>query len=208
MITNVQTNTILGVLIFERNEIIMNQNVIELFKINIYCCDININLEQLKNNILNIRKKDQKGRLLSNIGGWQSNLLNDIGEVREHIEDHSLKYLNELGLSASNKVDVCWANINGYKDTNAWHTHPKSVISGVFYVDANEKSGNLKFFNPYINEISREWADHIKNFNPMNDVDTEIMPRSGLLILFPSFLPHSVNPNLSEEERISISFNI
>ena len=42
----------------------------------------------------------------------------------------------------------------------------------------------------------------------MNDVDTEIMPRSGLLILFPSFLPHSVNPNLSEEERISISFNI
>ena len=186
----------------------MNQAVIELFKTNIYCCDLKINLEQLKNNILDIRKKDPKGRLVSNQGGWQSNFLNDIGEVKKHIEDHSLKYLDELGLSKSNKIDACWANINGYKDTNMWHTHPKCVLSGVFYVDANKKSGNLKFFHPYINDISREWEEHIKNFNLMNNVETEIEPRSGLLILFPSFLPHSVNPNLNKEERISISFNI
>ena len=186
----------------------MNQGIIELFKTNIYCCDLKINLEQLKNNILDIRKKDPKGRLVSNQGGWQSNFLNDIGEVKKHIEDHSLKYLDELGLSKSNKIEACWANINGYKDTNTWHTHPKSVISGVFYVDANKKSGNLKFFHPYINDISREWEEHIKNFNLMNNVETEIEPSSGLLILFPSFLPHSVNPNLNKEERISISFNI
>ena len=43
----------------------MNQNVVELFKINIYCCDLNINLEQLKNNILNIRKD-----LLISRGGY------------------------------------------------------------------------------------------------------------------------------------------
>ena len=57
----------------------MNQSIIELFKTNIYCCDLKINLEQLKNNILDIRKKDPEGRMVSNQGGWQSNLLNDIG---------------------------------------------------------------------------------------------------------------------------------
>ena len=31
---------------------------------------------------------------------------------------------------------------------------------------------------------------------------------NGTLLVFPSYLAHSVDANLSEEERISISFNI
>ena len=186
----------------------MSQEIVELFKINIYSCDLKINLKQLKNKILDERKKDPKGRLVSNQGGWQSNFLNNIDELKNEIEDHALKYLNVLGLSKPNKINSCWANINGYKDTNMWHTHSKCAIAGVFYVDANEKSGNIKFYHPYYNDIYNQWIDDVKTFNPMNDVITEIEPKSGLLILFPSFLPHSVNPNLNNKERISISFNI
>ena len=186
----------------------MNQEIIELFKINIYSCDLKIDLEELKNKILDERKKDPEGRFISNYGGWQSNFLKDIGELKQQIEDKAQKYLDELGLSKSNKILSCWANINGYKDSNIWHIHPRCALSGVFYIDADEKSGNLRFYHPYINDISREWGDHIKNLNSMNDIATQIEPRSGLLVLFPSFLPHSVNPNLSDKERISISFNI
>ena len=35
-----------------------------------------------------------------------------------------------------------------------------------------------------------------------------ISPKEGALVLFPSYLDHSVNENLSNEERIVISFNI
>jgi uncharacterized protein (TIGR02466 family) len=33
-------------------------------------------------------------------------------------------------------------------------------------------------------------------------------PKVGELLLFPSWLPHFVLPNTSNEERISVSFNI
>ena len=35
-----------------------------------------------------------------------------------------------------------------------------------------------------------------------------ITPKEGALVLFPSYLDHSVNENLSKEERVVISFNI
>ena len=35
-----------------------------------------------------------------------------------------------------------------------------------------------------------------------------INPVEGGLVLFPSYLDHSVNPNLSNKERVVISFNI
>ena len=35
-----------------------------------------------------------------------------------------------------------------------------------------------------------------------------VNPKEGALVLFPSYVDHSVNENLSNEERIVISFNI
>ena len=35
-----------------------------------------------------------------------------------------------------------------------------------------------------------------------------INPQEGLLVLFPSYIEHFVEPNQSSEDRISISFNL
>ena len=45
----------------------------------------------------------------------------------------------------------------------------------------------------------------------VNDINAQVQsitPRPGTLVLFPSYLEHKVNPNLSNEERIVISFNV
>jgi uncharacterized protein (TIGR02466 family) len=42
----------------------------------------------------------------------------------------------------------------------------------------------------------------------MNSSVHTIPPEVGKLIIFPSWLDHGVNPNLSDTDRISMSFNI
>ena len=42
----------------------------------------------------------------------------------------------------------------------------------------------------------------------LNANNNGVKPEPGMLVLFPSYLEHSVNPNLSDHERIVISFNI
>ena len=49
---------------------------------------------------------------------------------------------------------------------------------------------------------------HSKKPNHLNAMVNSVSPVEGALVLFPSYLDHSVNENLSNEERIVISFNV
>ena len=44
--------------------------------------------------------------------------------------------------------------------------------------------------------------------DPNIEAEFTVSPRAGLILLWPAFLQHFVHPNLSEEPRISISFNV
>ena len=55
--------------------------------------------------------------------------------------------------------------------------------------------------NKQIAKINNMWAI-------INTQVNSISPKEGALVLFPSYLDHSVNENLSNDERIVISFNI
>ena len=48
----------------------------------------------------------------------------------------------------------------------------------------------------------------IKEYNEISCEELKIEPEEGKLLLFPAYLQHSVEENLSEDERIVISFNI
>ena len=100
-----------------------------------------------------------------------------------------------------------WININGYKDFNLRHTHENSIISGVFYVKAPDKSSKITFYHPAFKLMVREWNINMKHNHYTSSV-WSINPQKGKLLLFPSWLEHEVSPNLSQESRISISFNI
>ena len=97
-----------------------------------------------------------------------------------------------------------WVNVNGYGNTNACHDHYDRTppagpvgISGVFYISIPKPGmGNITFYNdapPYMKEL------HSKSMS--------IEPKENTLILFPSWLEHSVSQSKSDEPRISMSFN-
>ena len=107
-----------------------------------------------------------------------------------------------------------WININGKGGSNVPHTHPGAKYSGVFYIKVPKemKGGNLFFLRDY-NETyltSQENMGFFKqgyNLLPNDLPKIPVKPLEKLLIVFPSWLPHSVEFNDMDEERISLSFN-
>ena len=107
-----------------------------------------------------------------------------------------------------------WININGKGGSNVPHTHPGAKYSGVFYIKVPKemKGGNLFFLRDY-NETyltSQENMGFFKqeyNLLPNDLPKIPVKPLEKLLIVFPSWLHHSVEFNDTDEERISLSFN-
>ena len=71
---------------------------------------------------------------------------------------------------------------------------------------APKNSGDIVFYDPRPAPVY--FHPNAKSPNLLNAQVNSVSPKEGLLVLFPSYLDHSVNKNLSNEERIVISFNI
>ena len=155
--------------------------------------------------------KTDPGIKKSNKNGWHSR--NDIYNMPEYKELLSLlfKMQNEIfkeeGLEPSPHIGNMWANINPKGGYNTSHIHSNSLWSGVYYIKADSNSGHLKIDDPRAAASmcrprqkpgpapSRLWRE------------THFEPKAGRLIMFPSWLTHCVDPNKSNDIRISVSFN-
>jgi uncharacterized protein (TIGR02466 family) len=106
-----------------------------------------------------------------------------------------------------------WYNINRFGDHHAPHTHPRSYLSGTYYVrmppapasvdDPRSRPGCISFYDP------RTGANMITvGSEPDARASHVERPSAGTLLMWPSPVQHYVHPNLSEEHRITISFNL
>ncbi len=89
------------------------------------------------------------------------------------------------------------------------HDHPNSLYSGIYYFDT-EYTNAIHFKLPSIStgiNISRHTIKY-KRINQYNCKSINITPESGTIILFPSNLYHSVDPNTSSRDRYTFAFNI
>jgi uncharacterized protein (TIGR02466 family) len=102
-----------------------------------------------------------------------------------------------------------WININGKGGSNVPHTHPGAKYSGVFYIKVPKemKGGNLFFIRDFNETYLTSQENMGYNLLPNDLPKIPVKPLEKLLIVFPSWLPHSVEFNDTDEERISLSFN-
>lgn len=126
------------------------------------------------------------------------------------IVDYLVKMQHEIyhaeGLAGTPVLGNMWANINYPGASNAMHIHPNSLWSGVYYVTCNTQSGNIYFEDP--RAISLMTMPRYRTEQALNSrriIDSQ--PKSGRLIMFPSWVNHGVRENKSDQTRISISFN-
>ena len=185
--------------------------IVDIFKQSIAVIKLNEDLNKLCKYCLSI-KQEQKSRSISNVGGFHSEDIQlnslEIKSLCKNITNYSNIFFKDVMNNKENiGLDNLWININEYKDYNLIHNHPFSKISGVFYVKAPEKCGNIVFSN----NSDMEYYIRDKSISIYNNYNSSIWSFPALeniLYLFPSWLKHYVEPNLSNESRISISFNL
>jgi hypothetical protein len=95
---------------------------------------------------------------------------------------------------------VAWAIVLRAAGYQRLHHHPKPWMTGVYYVAAPQVAGNAGALRI---GVLPDWA----GVEPPWPV-IEVPPRPGTLVLFPSFVPHETRPTGSDEERISIAFDV
>jgi uncharacterized protein (TIGR02466 family) len=158
------------------------------------------------------KEKNPQGEEKSNVNGYQSP-----AKLQTQQELASLfNYICAMCSQATkdlNFIDCdvfltnAWVNFNDSRNCmNTEHIHGET-FSGVFYLQAPEESGRLVLKNPGMN---RMWngCNLTQSKNQFTGEMIKIEPEEGSIVIFPSYLPHLVEPNNHDEERISISFNV
>jgi uncharacterized protein (TIGR02466 family) len=173
--------------------------------------------EKVNNKVLldfaQYKRTTSPSRFFSNKGGFQSEMVEyeeDVQQLIYEIEQHFPEIITAYGLKENVKlaVDSMWININPPYSYNSNHVHPGVFISGSYYIKVPNKSGSLYFVNPSQLQPLFTRQDLIKEYNPLNSLRWNVDPEPGQLLLFPAWIEHGVTQNLSEEDRISIAFNI
>ena len=187
-------------------------DVISIFEIPILCARLDLDVSSIEQYCLEYQR-NKPGRIASNAGGYQSEdipekLVWGLPRLILEIEKYCTSFAETFAFDHTVKLDNLWININGHKDYNVSHNHPASVFSGVYYVKTPENCGNIIFENPaelmeYSYALLRK-----KEHNQFNCVQHWRKAEANLLYVFPGWLKHRVEPNLSNEKRISISFNV
>jgi len=163
--------------------------------------------------ILKQKKLDPAGIKRSNHKGWHSkdfDLKNNASIFFINSISSSLnEALTDMQWDLKNqtiKITSMWAIINNKEALNERHIHGNNFISAAYYVKAPTNCGDIVFYDPR-SAPSFSKPQSIGS-NKLNANYQSIAPQEGLLVLFPSYLHHSVEENKSNDERIVISFNI
>jgi len=143
--------------------------------------------------------------------GWQSEqTLHDREEFQDLVAcvDNAtrsiLRFLH-IGHDAF-EITGCWATVLARGAAHKAHSHPNNYLSGAYYVRTHPGADTINFHDP------RNQAGVIRTpvmkLTAENTDQVVVRVTNGTLLLSPSYLEHSVDANTSEEERVSISFNV
>ena len=157
----------------------------------------------------------QQGVERTNFGGWQSD-----DDLYRHAEfgwlvGRIMALANEVAPAFSPRGvfddGILWANVNRRGHFNAMHTHPDAVLSGCVYLKIDHTDqGVIQFLDAREGSPTSHWRCYtrLEPRTPLLDQAVSVTPQEGDILFFPGWLRHWVTPNLTDEPRISVAFNI
>jgi uncharacterized protein (TIGR02466 family) len=143
--------------------------------------------------------------------GWQSaQRLHELEEFRELVSciDKAARSVLRFLRITYDAIEIsgCWATVLAPGAAHKAHHHPNNFLSGVYYARVGPGADSINFHDPRnqtgiirppVAELTAENTDQVV-----------VRVKEGTLLIFPSYLQHSVDANAGDAERISISFNI
>ncbi|MEQ6249000.1 TIGR02466 family protein [Sulfitobacter sp. HNIBRBA3233] len=179
-----------------------------------------VDAEELEASCYSIAEDDDAGQEWSEANGYPGYTsyasLTDLGwrfpifaQVIAALDSHVEAFAEELALDLDGralKLEDIWINILPEGGMHSGHLHPHSVISGTTYVAMPDGASAIKFEDP---RLPMMMASPARRKDAPEDLRTfaYIAPKVGDVLLWESFLRHEVPMNMSEEDRISVSFN-
>ena len=155
-----------------------------------------------------------KERLNINVGNFNSSdqyVLNSrLKEIKQFCDKQILGYIEEIIYPQKEDIQMyitqSWLNLTKPGGFHHVHNHSNSILSGVFYISTQE-GDSICFIDPNA-DIKNTIVFEYKDWNQWNSVTTYFPVSEGELVIFPSWLRHSVPPNENAtKDRISLSFN-
>ncbi len=183
-------------------------------------------LRQLRSAIEAEQTRDAAGVSISNIGGWHSNtqMIEWGGEAARALAYKAMTMADAQTVDVKSPaksryewVPEMWANVSEAGAANQYHCHPGSFWSAVAYVDdgyAGDNDaglgGELQLLDPRMPTVAMAAPDLVFAGPDGSPLRTElsIRPRTGMIVLFPSWLQHAVRPFAGTGTRISIAINL
>jgi uncharacterized protein (TIGR02466 family) len=132
-------------------------------------------------------------------------ITHNLYQLRQSIDESLLNYQQQTtGKATPLRIVESWVNEYGPGGYMSDHEHPGNIISGVYYHKADAECGALIFRNPNLLMLNCHWPGHdLEHFQTV-----PIPVQEGRLILFPSWMAHSVSTIKSTRGKTSISFNL
>ena len=167
------------------------------------------NILNLQEEILKVRQQDDASIANTNIGCWRSSYRYNIPWLMDQVislTNEAIEFYRHTDIVFSSsyqsnpfKIDY-WTNVNSPGSRNVLHSHSQSSFSCVYYIQATG-TGDIRLLNPanLLGDLNRK--------SPFTR-DFYFSPTDADLILWPAWVPHEVEPNLSNKDRINIVFDI
>ena len=168
-----------------------------MIKLNAFQTDIHAQYDFLKGGAIERLLKSIKKEDLTDHNALVGNAKSTFAPNIDFLSNHnSVKHRVEEKLFYPNlEINKSWVNVQGENSTLNFHRHPDSIISGIIFLQVDDKSSKLYFQNP-------------NNIYVKCDDDMCITPEPGLLLMWPSWLAHGSGDDTNmSTERIVVSFN-
>jgi uncharacterized protein (TIGR02466 family) len=129
-------------------------------------------------------------------------------DLKKEIDLRIKDYFNKIIMTSNNVTPYITQSWLNYTETNQYHhkhEHPNSLVSGVFYINCNEKFDKINFYKKdnysTIKLETKEW-------NLWNSSSWWFSVKTGNIILFPSHLTHAVETKQGDNTRTSLALNV
>jgi uncharacterized protein (TIGR02466 family) len=165
-------------------------------------------LEQWVKDVLAMRAANPRPAGRTNRHGWNSQDMAVLEQpgfavLRDAVSAACASALSEMGQSDRAFHLQSWVNMHDRGGFNFSHMHEGTLLSGSFYVKVPPGSGQFVFRDPRPGVIHGA----VKGAVPNGHADVHLTPSAGLLVLFPCWMEHYVEPHDSDQPRITIAFN-
>jgi uncharacterized protein (TIGR02466 family) len=132
----------------------------------------------------------------------------ELSKCKEICEKHLQIFIeNTLDCKQEFYITNSWIARSRPGESHHVHFHPNSIISGVLYLQAEQDAGNIVLHHKSSLRHNFDFTYDVNSYNIFNSATWKFSVSTGQIIIFPSWVNHSVEENRSNSDRIILGFN-